>query len=488
MKPAARRVGNHGMCSIVIVGLLAIALLASGPVQAWDAATTHAGLTERALAASKFHIVLAEQLGRPLGTYEPLRFDSSTIDPQIGRNLKTRLDALDSAGGYRPSVEGIASASAWVRAGAVLEKTPPERGRHHFFEPRSKSGLEDGPGLSGTMHAARLTFAGGATVRDTATGVVFSLEGMSTLDWLQSPQNDLGLNVFFDGWTLAVSAPTAAQRETALVRGLLALGGVLSVLEDVGQPAFVRNDFRGEFLKFDSGSEFERFVADHFGSVSLPMATAPVKRSDLDSFFVASDGKGLAQITQQRFFSAGTVPTAVHYHVGDDAAELVRAANQSLHLPEPKLTKLTVPEPDHIHYVKRDGLRILAYRRLGNTVQFFLDKAIYADVARRCLPEVAGYAAGMIDYLLRAKVQISMADSKATFAVEGAVGALEKGTTVHVFSESPDGLRKEVAALPLQDGIPASIVIPKGARMVAAFVRGKDSTGVFVATGEIAVP
>jgi hypothetical protein len=74
-----------------------------------------------------------------------------------------------------------------------LAKTPPERGRHHFFEPQTRTGLDDGPGLSGTVHAARLTFDDGATVRDSATGLAFDLEGRPALDWLRSPQNDLGL-------------------------------------------------------------------------------------------------------------------------------------------------------------------------------------------------------------------------------------------------------------------------------------------------------
>ena len=126
------------------------------------------------------------------------------------------------------------------------------------------------------MHAARLTFDDGATVRDSATGLAFDLEGMPALEWLRSPRNDLGLNAFFDNWVLAVSAPQAVQRETALARALLALGGTLSLLEDAGQPAFVRNDFRGEFLTHDSGSAIERFVADRYGSVGLPPSETPL--------------------------------------------------------------------------------------------------------------------------------------------------------------------------------------------------------------------
>ena len=129
------------LAAVVLAGL---ALLPAKSALAWDPATTHAGLTEGALEASKFHTTLAHQLGRALGSLEPLRLDANALDADIARDLRIRLEALDSAGGYRPNAEGVATASAWVRAGAVLAKTPPERGRHHFFEPKTRTGLDDG--------------------------------------------------------------------------------------------------------------------------------------------------------------------------------------------------------------------------------------------------------------------------------------------------------------------------------------------------------
>ena len=46
----------------------------------------------------------------------------------------------------------------------------------------------------------------------------------------------------------AVAGETPQVRATALARALLALGGVLTVLEDAGEPAHVRNDYRRAFL------------------------------------------------------------------------------------------------------------------------------------------------------------------------------------------------------------------------------------------------
>jgi hypothetical protein len=462
--------------------------LLSQPALAWDPATTHAGLTERALAGSNFHATLAHQLGRALGSLEPLHLDLGALAPNTGRSLKSRLDALDPAGGYRPSAEGVATASAWVRAGAVLAKTPPERGRHHFFEPRTRKGLDDGPGLSGAVHVARLTFDDGATVRDSATGQSFDLQGMPALDWLHSPQNDLGLMAFLDQWVLAVSAPQASQRETALAQALLALGGTLAVLEDAGQPAFVRNDFRGEFLARDSGSALERFVSDRYGSASLPPAPASVSRPDLDSYFVAADGNGLAQLTQGRFFSAGTLPEDIRFVSGQKQSEIVDLVNRSLRFPEPKVTSLDLRQTGRTHYVVREGIRVLAYQRNADRVHFFLDQAVHADMARSLLPQVEAYAAGLVDHLLRAKLTIVVADNKAQVTVTGA--AIQAGPTfaAHLFAEDDAGVRTEIASQTLHGDASSLIEIPKGARRVAAYLRGQDSAGAFVAAAEARVP
>jgi hypothetical protein len=474
--------------ALATIALVGIPVTMPGFALAWDPATTHAGLTERALTASKFQVTLAHDLGRALGSFEPLHLDMGALEPNAGRSLKSRFEALDPAGGYRPSAENIATASAWVRAGAVLAKTPPERGRHHFFEPRTRKGLDDGPGLSGAVHVARLTFDDGATVRDTATGQAFDLEGMSALDWLRSPRNDLGLTAFFDNWVLAVSASQANQRETALASALLALGGSLAVLEDAGQPAFVRNDFRGEFLAHNSGSAFERFVADRYGAVSLPPASAPVSRPDLDSYFVAADGKGLAQATQRSFFSPGSLPQDFRTLPDLAPAEVADAANRSLRFPEPSVPILDLRQAGRTRHLVQHGVRVLAYEHNGNRVHFFLDEAVHEDVARRWLPEVEGYAAGLIDYLLRAKLQMVAGQGKAQITLTGTVTSVDPVVSIHIFSEDEAGVRTELSVQAIRGDEPIALDIPKGTHKIAAYVRGVDSRGAYVAAAEARVP
>ena len=473
---------RRAVALVLVAGLTAFL---SRPALAWDPGTTHAGLTERALASSKFHATLAHDLGRALGSLEPLRLDMGALESNLARSLRSRLNALDPAGGYRPSPEGIATASAWVRAGAVLAKTPPERGRHHFFEPRTKSGLDDGPGLSGAVHVARLTLDDGATVRDSATGLAFDLQGMSALEWLRSQQNDLGLVAFFDQLVMSVSAREPAKRETALARALLALGGALAVLEDAGQPAFVRNDFRGEFLGHDAGSEFERFVSDRYGAVSLPPAIAPVSRADLDSYFTAADGLGLAQVTQRRFFSPGNLPRDFRCIPGQAPSEVATHVNQSLAFPEPNVPELDLRQSGRTRYVVRDGMRVLAYQRNGDRVRFFLDATVYEDMARQWLPKIEGYAAGLVDHLLRGKLQIVTAQNKAQVSLDG---TLQPGGEVHLYWEDEEGLRTEVPGQEPHGASPWSFDVPPGARKVAAFVRGHDGSGALVAAVEARVP
>ena len=110
-----------------------------------------------------------------------------------------------------------------------------------------------------------LVDAGGG-FRGLFTGTQFNMTGRPSTEWLRAPENDVGLDAFHAGLEAAIAGDRPQRRATALARALLALGGVLTVLEDAGEPAHVRNDFRQSYLAsrgpspFDRGSPFERFV------------------------------------------------------------------------------------------------------------------------------------------------------------------------------------------------------------------------------------
>jgi len=461
-------------------------LLVSPVTRAYDPATTHAGLTERAVQASRLHHALA-RLGRPLGLLEPLRIGLDLLDQNQRRVLQARFATLDPAGGYRPGPDGVAGAGHWVVAGAVLAKTPPERGANHFLDPASGKGLSDDPGLSGVVHSVRLLFDGGTSVRGIAAGTAFTLDGKSALDWIESPANDLSVPVFVDNWERAVTLAEPRERESALVRALLALGGVVAVLEDAGQPAFVRNDFRGEFLQGNEGSAYEHFVAEQYGRTGLPAAAALVSRPDIASFFASADGKGLANRTQRYFFSEGTIPTDVSIDRDSKATDVVRRARASLVFPSPTLSRLVLRPTQHRRYLALEGRRVLAYENSGSQVHFLLDDAVYADMARALLPEIAGYAAGLLDHLLRASLEMAVRENKVTVRLGGEV---KQGGALRVFAEDGAGRRRELpgVAATLAPGEEIAVDLPAGAKKLAAVLRGRDAGGPFVAAGEVTLP
>jgi hypothetical protein len=469
--------------------LLLAGLLSAGPALAYDPATTHAGLTERAVLASTLHRVLTRRWGRALGLLEPLQIHSRFLEPAARRSLWARLGALDPAGGYRPGSDGAASAMAWVVAGSVLAKTPPERGRNHFFDPTTGRGLDDGPGLSGLAHELRLSLDEGSSLREMATGTAFDLTGHSSLDWIASPANDEGLPAMLDHLERSAVAADPAERESALVRALLALGGILTVLEDAGEPAHVRNDFRGAFLRqqsgtpWDSGSAYERYVASRYGRSGVPAPSPAVRRPNLASYFSGGDGEGLADRTQRRFFSEGTLPRDPLVDESTNTRDVVRAARESLTYAQPAVGELSLKDMGERHYLTVDGRRAAAYVRVPGRVRFFLDEAVYADAARTLLPEIEGYAAGLLDHLLRASLRVQLSGTTATVTLEG-IGALAGEAKVRIFGDDVVGNRKELTTVAVTGGQPVTVTVPADIKKVAAVVRAADAAGPFVAIGE----
>lgn len=498
-RPAVRRVPAATVLwvSLAVVGI-------GGPARAYDAATTHAGLTQQAAMASRLHRVLGRRLARPLGLFDAVSLHPELLAPDDRRALLSRLAALDPAGGYRPNDEGVASALAWTVAGAVLAKTPPERMKNLFFDPSTGSGLRDDAAADGFWHAVRQIMDRG-DLRDVATGAASSFEGEPSLAWLEAPENDVGLAAFYAHMERAVAEPDPAQRSSALARALLALGGSLTILEDAGNPAQVRNDFRASYLRghagspFDRRSPFEHAVAETYGIGGVPGPREIVHRGSVRAFFTAPDGQGLADRTQRRFFSDGTVPEDGIVDADTSAVDVVRAARASLVYGLPTVPRLELRQLGTRRYVTAsegaEGAprRVLGYERVPGRVRFFLDGHVYADTARALLPEIAGYAAGFIDHLFRAEIDLALDGDRVRATIVAPAGRIHGGR-LRLFAEDPTGRRTEIARAggDLSGGDEgldgASIVVPAGCRRVAAVLRGADGAGPVVAFGELVLP
>lgn len=502
--PTARRVPAILVPATLGAAIVVTSLVAPSVAHAYDPATTHAGLTERAVLASELHRTLSHRLSKPLGLFEPVVLRRGDLTGGEARSLPGRLDALDPAGGYRPSPEGVAPALAWIVAGTVIAETPAERGRNLFYDPVRGNGLAQAGGLTDVGHGLRMLFDAGG-LRGAATGTSFNLTGRPSTEWLAAPDNDVGLRAFYDELEAAVAGEMPGPRGTAFARALLALGGTLAVLEDAGDPAHVRNDFRGAYLgvgsssPFDRGSPFERYVADTYGRSGVPAAGAPVNRPTVMAYITAADRQGLADRTQRRFFSDGTLPEDGIVDRDTTGADVMRDARESLPYALPALPRLDLQGLGDKRYAyasveaepgapQRAGgappprRRLLAYLRVPGRVRFFLDGAVYTDTARTLLPEIGAYGAGLIDHLFRAEIRLEVAADSVAVSIVDARGEVRQGE-VRLYAEDAAGRRRAFATAPAGSA-PTRLTIPAGTRRIAAVLHGEDDAGELVAVAE----
>jgi hypothetical protein len=482
---------------------LAVATAVTTPVaRAYDFATTHAGLTERSVLASSLHRVLVRRLSRPLGLFEPITLRLGDLPAEKGKPLGARLDSLDPSAGYRPAPDGVSSALSWVVAGSVLAGTPAERAQNLFYDPSRGSGLSQAGGAGSIGYGLRLLVdEGGGGTRAFATGTSFNMTGRPSTEWLVAPENDVGLVAFHEGLEAAVAGDDPATRSNALVRALMALGGTLAVLQEAGDPAHVRNDFRGAYLggggasPFDRGSAFERFVSETYGRMGVPKAGTAVSRPTVMAFITAGDAQGLADRTQRRFFSDGTLPEDAIVDRDTSTADVMKDARLTVPYGLPRVPRLELSVLGKRRYAYAPAeagaasnarrRRLFAYERVPGRVRFLLDEGVYADSARALLPEIGAYGAGLIDHLFRVELRISTENGLATVAVTGARGKTHDGQ-LRLFAEDTAGHRRVLGSADASSDS-LSAAIPAGTRRVAAVLRGQDDAGELVAVAEAPV-
>jgi hypothetical protein len=223
-----------------------------------------------------------------------------------------------------------------------------------------------------------------------------------------------------------------------------------------------------------------------------------VRRDSWQAYFTGGDGQGLADRTQRRFFSDGTIPEDSLVDHDTTALDVVTAARQSLTYALPTVPRLDLREIGRVRYVTApDGAggkprALLAYERLPGRVRFFLDGRVYADSARVLLPEIAGYAAGLVDHLFRTRIKLSLAEGRATVTVVPSGRGAEPRPVgrIVILAEDAQGHRREIGASSSSQGGPNApgVSWPAGSRKLVAFLRAEDAAGPVVAFTELTVP
>jgi hypothetical protein len=485
-----------------LFGLAAVMATAT-PSWAYEGGTTHAGMTSEAALASGIHAFLRGSLGRALGLFTPLDLEKRSLDRRSYRRLRRKLWRMDPSGGYRPDPKQGQRAIGWLMAGSVLAEMPASENRNHFYDPSRKKGLDDDRAFLGGLLALAALFEGGDTVRQFLTGTGFDLTGESAIDRCFSADSSLSVPAYFQHLTAAVTGGTSEERDHHLVMAMIALGGVLHLLQDMASPTHVRNDFAtGHTQKlgksfFYRGALYERFVARTFGRLGLPSYTGqPVRRDTIREYFSSKEWTGLADLTNVSHFSPGTLPQPVTVLQNSDAKEIRSRLSARLPFSKPALPPIDLDcARRRICHARGPHGPLLAYRVDPRRRQlvFRLDRTCLLATARHLLPLAIGYSTGLIDHLTRGRVSLELAGNKVRLRNEGV--ALT-GARVHLLWEDDKGQRtpaKELKVnLTAEKGAnlaETTLERPERARRLVALVDGEDRKGERVLTaGFVDIP
>jgi len=404
------------ICLVVLFGL-------SHKLYAWENKLTHPAITGEGIAVSTIDAYLKTQVGLPDGVSTQLYWN-------FPQDIKTRIGRGDA----NPD-QTTRNISEWLRVGSIIEDTEENpdprraiaawRPRHHFHDPIRNAGLDnntDHPDWEAPLWSSWLPL------------------GQSAIDWaisgtaVQEPFTNnekwsAARTTFYDSLTNAAKS----VREAQLAEAFLKLGCVLHMIEDMGVPAHTRNDFLfGHYRSvFDWGNPLEGWVEGQIednGGDSLWAGTAPVVFDTLAGYFDADiyaggylgDGIlppaevwGLSECTNYQFLSLSTV---------------FGCSGSLYQFPHPAIGKTTPflePVPEGLKgyfdgsnygvthlardsYTRYRGAYHLLFGPSLDSTTTTDDIKVFEDYADITLPRTIDYAAGLINYFFRGRIDVAI--------------------------------------------------------------------------------
>ena len=463
----------------LLAPVLLAATLLSGDAVAWEAATTHAGLTEQSALSSELHKRLQEQFANSQGLYSML-----TVPKKDAPQLFEIVARLNPTHGYVPDASGRMSALSWLVLGSVVADVPAAHALNHFFDPHTGEGLKNSTesGFTERTHLAALRAGRGPSL---------TAGGMSAQQWWKAPENPLGYGGFASQFRKAVSAETPAARDRHLAGSLLAAGAMLHVLQDMGAPSRVRNDIAAHQQQVgssetDRGSRFERIAALSFGRLGIPRAKAAPTLESLADHLSNAKGTGLADIVANSYFSIGTLP--LPFKVTRNTGSSAFRASLANHLRRPAPAAASEPGSARFDLVaarnsegatwrSEDDTCLAEYRIKDAKVTWSISDVCALDQLEALLPTVAGYGISFLETLYPADLSIgSTVDGTAAITFDAKRYA---SGTVRFFSEGNDGKRTEFFSGELKSGTTAMALPtpPASATRITALFDGTDTLG-----------
>ncbi len=252
----------------------------------------------------------------------------------------------------------------------------------------------------------------------------------SSVRWAQSDQGILGRFAWSDARTRffdAATGRTEVDRQKAFADTFLTIGQLMHLVADLAQPAHARDESHA------LGDDFEKFMADPDNDYLItgfqtfdpsilqvptndPVAKVPVAHIwDTNRYNGTNPPDettapmfGLAEISNANFFSPGTIRSFAH----SDAIRPLPALNL---LDLASIVPYVTGENRQYRGKSGSGLRVermvaegVFYRFLPPFVfNFALDDGVFREYAGHLLPRAIGYAAGLLEYFFRGRIEIA---------------------------------------------------------------------------------
>lgn len=417
-----KRLNHNGLTPFFFVFILVFLV---SRAWGWDNKTTHLDMSESATNQSVLNYgYLTSNLGLQFGVDAALTWasNSTTINNSV---------------------------IGWIQLGANTEDDlVPPRVVNHFHNPLSNSGLTDTLPLSSYIFIISLIESG------------FPWE--SALTWAKDPVTQGGIYYYNDDWSWqttklhyynSLTASLKIWRDAELAQTFYGLGHQIHLLQDMSQPAHVRNDghlddFVGMYIDYKTGTrgfeKFENWAAYHYQTEALTYiynldGTHPLVFPDFsltsgvsltfDSFWDTDkyDGTspvsrtetkiGLSEYTNSNFFSDDTINPLLPgdyllhhfpfpsndyttYIACSDPQTVAGQITSTVYYGNRACNDPAGPD----HFLKGSLLNIGSFQL--NIPWFSLDSKVYNDYAQVLFPRAVGYSAAFINYFFRGELRL----------------------------------------------------------------------------------
>ena len=334
----------------------------------------------------------------------------------------------------------------------MLEDIPLPRARHHFHDPIRNAGLNNNYGLLGTWFSSKFADL-------TSLGYwgywPFDITGMSNLDrargnegkWEEDRKNNNLCNWDYarNSYELGLCSNYNSERDSYLALMFMQLGHICHLLEDMGVPAHVRNDFVmghlvGGFQNNETGAEkawysagnaFEAFVEKltkdnkqiperWFGSSSVNIPRYSKLADYWDKNICDSSGTQYQGLDSPPDSSWGLAEQTNYQFLSYSTAFKNDGSLQSFPHPSRQGTTLTSPE-NEMQFIKGYGVDHLArvtyseynlsYMEPITVSSMVVENAeVYEDYASITIPRTINFAAGLINYFFRGRLDVKFVE------------------------------------------------------------------------------